>query len=338
MRHFPRVAGQQSLKGLAKWARISSRCARELVALRLVERLAAAASRGPREASRGCPDACSASLTTAFTIGLVYFNLLGLTLVALRWTSSYALARVAAPAAVALRPSSSSTSSVSDGWDGAGRSPPRPRRGSIATRRQLVLDHLGTEALFLLAFAWALAWRLSFPGIVASSEKIGDLAMIMSYMPGDRLPPTDAWYPPYPFDIYYSFQHYGAALLGRIFGLDPGTTYNLAFAVADRADDHRSRRGRVHDLPLGRRHRAGARRVRHRRNRRHHPVAVHVRATRRSTAACGSSAIPRGRSSSTRRSAAGWCSTAGVPDDRGRQAAVRNLRLSHRISATTIRR
>ncbi|HEX8032119.1 MAG TPA: glycosyltransferase family 2 protein [Vicinamibacterales bacterium] len=34
VRHFPRVAGQQSLTGLLKWARISRRCVGELVALR----------------------------------------------------------------------------------------------------------------------------------------------------------------------------------------------------------------------------------------------------------------------------------------------------------------
>ena len=34
VRHFPRAAGEHSLKGLAKWTRTGSRCARELVALR----------------------------------------------------------------------------------------------------------------------------------------------------------------------------------------------------------------------------------------------------------------------------------------------------------------
>lgn len=169
--------------------------------------------------------------TTAFTIGLIYINLLALALVALRWTGNYGLARVAAPAAFTL------AAFFIEHFVGFGRlgwTWPLTTAAAvwvITKRRAVVLEHLGTEALFFLAFAWALAWRVSFPGIVASSEKIGDLAMIMSYMPGGRLPPTDAWYPPYPFDIYYSFQHYGAALLGRIFALPPGTAYNLAFAV-----------------------------------------------------------------------------------------------------------
>ena len=36
---------------------------------------------------------------------------------------------------------------------------------------------------------------------------------------------------PFPFDVYYSFQHYAAALLGRVFDLGPGLTYNIAFCL-----------------------------------------------------------------------------------------------------------
>jgi dolichol-phosphate mannosyltransferase len=39
VRHFPRVAGQQSLTGVLKWARISRRCVAELVNLRLSQGL-----------------------------------------------------------------------------------------------------------------------------------------------------------------------------------------------------------------------------------------------------------------------------------------------------------
>ena len=169
--------------------------------------------------------------TTALTIGLVYVNLLALSLVALRWTGSYALARVVAPAGFAL------AAFFVEHFVGLGRLgwtwplTTAAAAWAIAKRRHLLREHLGTEVLFFLALAWALAWRLSFPEIVGSSEKIGDLAMIVSYMPGGRLPPTDAWFPPYPFDIYYSFQQYGAALLGRLFALPAGTAYNLAFAL-----------------------------------------------------------------------------------------------------------
>jgi glycosyltransferase involved in cell wall biosynthesis len=37
VRHFPRIAGQQSLKGVLKWARVSRRCVGELVRLRLAQ-------------------------------------------------------------------------------------------------------------------------------------------------------------------------------------------------------------------------------------------------------------------------------------------------------------
>jgi dolichol-phosphate mannosyltransferase len=46
VQHFPRVAGQQSLKGVLKWARISGRCVTELVKLRLDAR-----RRSPQSAS-----------------------------------------------------------------------------------------------------------------------------------------------------------------------------------------------------------------------------------------------------------------------------------------------
>jgi dolichol-phosphate mannosyltransferase len=45
VRHFPRLAGQQSLRGLAKWSRTGVRCARELVALRLASQRAARAKK-----------------------------------------------------------------------------------------------------------------------------------------------------------------------------------------------------------------------------------------------------------------------------------------------------
>ena len=157
--------------------------------------------------------------TTVLTVGIFYLNLLALALAGLRWTSSYALSRVATPAALALV-LFFVEHFVGLGW--LGWCWPLTTAASawyVTSRRSELIEHLGTEVLFLLAFSWALVWRLCYPGIVASSEKIGDLAMIASYWPGTRLPPQDAWYPPYPFDIYYSFQQYAASLLGRAFAL-----------------------------------------------------------------------------------------------------------------------
>lgn len=169
--------------------------------------------------------------TTGFTVGIIYLNLLALALAGLRWTSSYALSRVATPAALALI-LFFVEHFVGLGW--LGWCWPLTTAASVwyvTSRGSLLKDHVGTEVLFLLAFSWALLWRLCFPGIVASSEKIGDLAMIASYWPGTRLPPQDAWYPPYSFDVYYSFQQYAASLLGRVFALPIGTAYNLAFTT-----------------------------------------------------------------------------------------------------------
>ena len=168
---------------------------------------------------------------TAFTVALIYINLLALALVTVRWAGSYALARTASPVGFAL------AMFFLEHFVGLGRLGwcwPLTTAVAVwivARRPADVARHWKTEALVLVAFTWALTWRFAFPGLVASTEKIGDLAMISSYLPGDRLPPVDAWYPPYPFDVYYSFQHYAAALVGRLFGLSPGTTYNLGFVV-----------------------------------------------------------------------------------------------------------
>ncbi len=91
--------------------------------------------------------------------------------------------------------------------------------------------HWRAEWVFILAFLYAFSWRFLQPNINVSSERITDLYFISNYMSGVTLPPLDNWYPPHRFDFYYAFQHYGAALLGRIFNLEVGTSYNLAFAL-----------------------------------------------------------------------------------------------------------
>ncbi|MBI3562534.1 MAG: hypothetical protein HY080_12555 [Gammaproteobacteria bacterium] len=88
-----------------------------------------------------------------------------------------------------------------------------------------------TELIFYGLFIYIFAWRFCFPSIYPSSEHVTDLYFIANYFDGTTLPPLDHWYPPHRFNIYYAFQHYAAALMGRIFALDPGTTYNIAFAL-----------------------------------------------------------------------------------------------------------
>lgn len=87
------------------------------------------------------------------------------------------------------------------------------------------------EIVFVAGFFYALLWRGAFPDIYPSSERVTDLYFITNYLPGSTLPPMDYWLPPLQFNFYYGFQHYAAALMARIFGLDGGTAYNLGYAV-----------------------------------------------------------------------------------------------------------
>lgn len=170
-------------------------------------------------------------LATAFILGVIFLNLIALALIGTRFTGQYTLSRAATPAIAAL------VLFFFEHFVGLGRlswcwpfttaaSVWIVLRGRHELRRQW-----RTEAAFLASFAWVFTWRFSYPGIVPSSEKLADLAMILSYLPGKRLPPEDIWLPPYPFDVYYSFQHYAAALLGRVFNLGPGLAYNIAFCL-----------------------------------------------------------------------------------------------------------
>lgn len=110
-------------------------------------------------------------------------------------------------------------------------------RASWATRLDAWRAEMNPRALrscgvvFIVVFAYALAWRMLRPEIDGSSEKIPDLAMIASYLPGGTIPVADVWLHPYPFIQYYSFQHYAGALLGRLLHLEPGVCYNLAFCT-----------------------------------------------------------------------------------------------------------
>jgi len=80
-------------------------------------------------------------------------------------------------------------------------------------------------------FLYAMLWRFNHPDVDGSSEKIADLSFICSYLTGATIPVPDVWFFPYPSTQYYSFQHYAAALMGRVLLLPPGTTYNIGFCL-----------------------------------------------------------------------------------------------------------
>jgi uncharacterized membrane protein len=169
-------------------------------------------------------------LANLLLICLLIVNLAGLSVVAYAFCRSWLLARAASPLLVAIP-------FFIEHFFGFGSLRwlwPVTTAISVAlvlSKGRLLKTHWRIEAVFHGAFAYALAWRYSFPDIYASSEKICDLTFVANYIHGDRLPPVDRWLPPFAFDMYYSLQHYAAALLGRILQTPPGTAYNLAICV-----------------------------------------------------------------------------------------------------------
>ncbi len=102
----------------------------------------------------------------------------------------------------------------------------REWRVEFAIRR--VLPCLGVAGAI---FLYAMLWRFTYPNIDGSSEKIADLSFICSYYTGEKIPVPDVWFYPYPSTQYYSFQHYAAALMGRVLVIPPGTAYNVGFCL-----------------------------------------------------------------------------------------------------------
>jgi uncharacterized membrane protein len=106
--------------------------------------------------------------------------------------------------------------------------------GIVLWQRRQPLTGTGfwqAEVVLILAVGYGLVWKLGFPSIYPTSERVTDLYFIGNYLAGETLPPLDHWFPPYRFDFYYALQHYGAALFGRLLQLSQGFTYNLSFAL-----------------------------------------------------------------------------------------------------------
>lgn len=87
------------------------------------------------------------------------------------------------------------------------------------------------ELVFLLGFLYAALWRVMYPDIHPSSENIPDAYYIATYLQGTKLPPMDFWWPHRVFNFYYPFQHYCAALMGRMFNFDAGQCYSIGFCI-----------------------------------------------------------------------------------------------------------
>jgi uncharacterized membrane protein len=165
------------------------------------------------------------------TAGLILLNLVGLGLAALRFFPRFALALPAAALCSALM------LFFIEHFFGLGQLRWLWPFTTVAAAYCIYLHHaslkpqLADLAAFAGGFGYGFAWRMAYPDIVPSSEHMTDLFFISNYLPGNTLPPDDLWLASQKFDYYYAFQHYAAALMGRLFGLDGGTTYNFAFCV-----------------------------------------------------------------------------------------------------------
>ncbi len=167
----------------------------------------------------------------SLAIAALWINLLGAGLAARRLVGDYALARAAGVLGICL------VCFFIEHFAGFG---PHPRILPFSTvaslwliwrNRLLVRENRGTEAIFLVGFLYCLAWRYTFPDIDYSEDKMPNFGLIEAYMRGGRLPAPDLWLANYPANCYYSFQHYGASLLGRILGVGPGVSYHLAYCT-----------------------------------------------------------------------------------------------------------
>jgi hypothetical protein len=91
--------------------------------------------------------------------------------------------------------------------------------------RELLLP----AGFFLGIFTWDFCMMNFNPSITCNTEGVADMARVLDFCLGNKLPPIDTWCPPYDHGGYYSFQHYGASLVKRLFMLDIGTGYNMGY-------------------------------------------------------------------------------------------------------------
>jgi uncharacterized membrane protein len=167
----------------------------------------------------------------ALAVTALWVNLLGAGLAARGLVGDYPVARVTGVLAVCLG------CFFLEHFGGWGPRPPLLPFTTLVSlwliyrNRMALLENLTTEALFALGFLYCLAWRFMFPNIDDTGEKMPNLMMIEAYMRGTQLPPPDLWLAPFRGNCYYSFQHYGASLIGRLIGVGPGVSYHLAYCT-----------------------------------------------------------------------------------------------------------
>jgi hypothetical protein len=94
-------------------------------------------------------------------------------------------------------------------------------------------DMLLPALVFAGTFTWVFIIRCLNPSITCNTEGVADMARVLDFSLGSKLPAVDTWCPPYDHGGYYTFQHYGASLLKRLFTLDIGTGYNMGFTLAN---------------------------------------------------------------------------------------------------------
>lgn len=161
----------------------------------------------------------------------LWINLLGAGLAARRFVGDYAIARVTGVLAICM------VFFCLEHFVGFGpHLPLLPLTTFLSLwliwrNRPLIRENWGNEALFAAGFLYCFLWRYTFPDIDASEDKMPNFGLIESYMKGTQLPPPDLWLSPFRANCYYSFQHYGASLLGRLLGVGPGVSYHLAFCT-----------------------------------------------------------------------------------------------------------
>ncbi len=170
-------------------------------------------------------------LFLVLTIGTLWLNLIGLALAFHTAHRDYAIARVGSLLLFCLG------MFFLEHFHGLGPQPPLlllglPLTGWLIWKHRAVLRENGeVEAFFAVGFFYALVWRCTFPDIDLGPERLPDLMFLQSYSVGDTLPATDRWLPPFNISFYYNFQHYAAALMGRVLRISPEVAFQFGVCV-----------------------------------------------------------------------------------------------------------